>query len=731
MLKHIDSPTFWTPERRLTWTLSALIVCLMAAYGAGLILKQQTEMKEQAEMHGLAIARGLASIGSTAVENNLFIVQQALSRGWRDLDVRRVLILDQDHMVVASNDIRLIGKVRSTEALRRAEESGVENVQVERDARGDEILVIFEPLYASSKESASSSFSDAGSPAPTLNIVGWIRVDLSLERTRAEALRTLLLQMAVTALLLLVAGYLVRQVIRQLSHALRSSEHRLRTIVDTEPACVLLMTSGARVTEINASGLALFEASEPGAVIGQSLSSFIVLGDWDAFKAFCQTVCAGENGTCEFEIVGLKGTRLNLEMHAVRFAQQADAPPLVLGITVDVTARKRAELTLQHTESQLRHAQKMEAVGQLAGGIAHDFNNLLTVISGYSQMLLDRIEPGHSLRQEIEMIKEAGDRAAALTNQLLAFSRKQVLQPKVLNMNAIVENMEKMLRPLIGEHIHLVVTLRHGLGTVHADPSQIEQVIVNLVVNARDAMPHGGKLTIETGDVDGSAIPPGAAGKVEPGSYVMLAVEDTGVGMDAMLQARIFEPFFTTKPFGKGTGLGLSTAYGIVKQSGGLIMIESEVGRGSVFKVFLPCIENDAQGIASDEKPRYAPSGSETVLLIEDEEAVRRFARSVLEISGYTVCEASNGMDGLSVAKRVRGPIHLLVTDVVMPGMSGREVAERLAPIHPETRVLYMSGYTDDAIVHHGVLDKDIAFVQKPFTPECLAQRVREVLNAS
>ena len=711
---------FWTPERRLTWTLSALIVCLMAAYGAGLILKQQAELKEQATRHGLALARGLASIGATAVEENLFIVQQALSRDWQDPDIRRVLIFDRDHMVVASDDIHLIGQTRATEALRRAEEAGTESVQLERDAEGQELLVVFEPLYASSPPGgAVSSPSTAAS-----NIMGWIRVEISLERTRTEALRTLLLQLLVTALLLLVAGYLVRHVIRQLSHALRASEHRLRTIVDAEPACVLLITADAHVIEMNVAGFSMFEASGPDDVIGQSLSSFIVLRDWDAFKAFSQRVCDGAKGTLEFEIVTLKGTQRHLEMHAVRFVQKADAAPLVLGITVDVTERKRAEHTLQYTENQLRQAQKMEAVGQLAGGIAHDFNNLLTVISGYSQLLLDRMEGGHSLRQEVEMIKEAGDRAAGLTNQLLAFSRKQVLQPKVLDLNAIVRNMEKMLRPLIGEHITLVVRLRDRLGRVHADPNQIEQVIVNLAVNARDAMPQGGTLTIETDHADG-------AGKSEPDPSVVLAVTDTGVGMDAALQARIFEPFFTTKPFGKGTGLGLSTAYGIVKQSGGSIMVDSEVGRGSVFKVLLPCIDDLAPINALEDKPSYAPSGSETVLLIEDEEAVRKFARAVLELSGYTVCEAQNGLEGLAVAKNVRGPIHLLVTDVVMPGLSGREVAERLAPIHPETRVLYMSGYTDDALGHHGVLDKDIAFVQKPFTPEGLARTVREVLNAS
>jgi signal transduction histidine kinase/CheY-like chemotaxis protein len=380
-------------------------------------------------------------------------------------------------------------------------------------------------------------------------------------------------------------------------------------------------------------------------------------------------------------------------------------------------------------EEQLRQSQKMEAVGQLAGGIAHDFNNLLTAITGYSELTLRRLQAEDPLYRNIVEIKKAGERAASLTRQLLAFSRKQVLQPKVLALNSIISDVEKMLSRLIGEDIELRTVLEPQIGNIKADPGQIEQVLLNLAVNARDAMPHGGKLTIETGNV---YLDEGYADQhlaVNPGHYVMLSVSDTGTGMDEKTQARIFEPFFTTKEAGKGTGLGLSTVYGIVKQSGGNIWVYSEVGQGTSFKVYLPRVDEGAQDYKRSAEPEDALQGTEMILLAEDEEMVRKLAREVLEMYGYKVLEAANGGAALLICERHEEPIDLLITDVIMPEMGGRELATRLSQIRPEMKVLYMSGYTDDAIVHRGVLDEDANFIQKPFSPQTLASKVREVLG--
>ena len=396
----------------------------------------------------------------------------------------------------------------------------------------------------------------------------------------------------------------------------------------------------------------------------------------------------------------------------------------------DITERKHAEDALQATEEQLRQSQKMEAVGKLAGGVAHDFNNLLTAISGHSELSLRRLGADDPLRRNVEVIKSASDRAATLTRQLLAFSRKQVLQPKVLDLNDVVIETNKLLRRLIGEDIDLLTVLEPSLGQIKADPGQIGQVLMNLSVNARDAMPRCGKLTIETSNIYIDEDYARRHVSVSPGWYVMLAVSDTGCGMDEATRKRIFEPFFTTKEVGKGTGLGLSTVYGIVKQSGGSIWVYSEVGRGTTFKIYLPRTDQIVEHPEVDGGHDEAPAGTETVLLVEDEEIVRDMTHEILRMSGYHVLESSRGSEALSVCEQHKGPIHLMLTDVVMPQMSGRELAERLMPLRPEMRVLYMSGYTDDAIVHHGVLDEGMAFIEKPFTPNALARKVRESLDA-
>jgi PAS domain S-box-containing protein len=401
----------------------------------------------------------------------------------------------------------------------------------------------------------------------------------------------------------------------------------------------------------------------------------------------------------------------------------------MLGVATDITARKQAEEALNDSEEQLRQAQKMEAVGKLAGGVAHDFNNLLTVINGHTALSLRQLNDSDPLHRKLTAIKEAGERAASLTRQLLAFSRKQILQPKVLDLNEVVFETNKILRPLIGEDIDLLIGLTPELGKVKADPNQVEQVLINLAVNARDAMPLGGKLTIETDNVHIDEEYAAHHFSITPGQYVLLAVSDTGCGMDEATRSHIFEPFFTTKEMGKGTGLGLSTVYGVVKQSGGHLWVYSEIGRGTTFKIYLPRVDSPSEELKRTPEETKLQTGNETVLLVEDEAIVRDMTREILQESGYQVLEAKHGQEALLIADQYPGVIHLMLSDVVMPGMSGRELAEQLASLRQDMRVLYMSGYTDDAIVHHGVLDDGMAFIEKPFTPSSLARKVRDTLN--
>jgi len=392
------------------------------------------------------------------------------------------------------------------------------------------------------------------------------------------------------------------------------------------------------------------------------------------------------------------------------------------GTVEDITERNRLE-------QQLLQSQKMEAIGRLAGGVAHDFNNLLTAIMGYSELLLSGVGSEEARRRNTEQIKKAAERAAALTNQLLAFSRRQVLTMKVLDLNDVVVVLEPMLRRLIGEEITLVAILDRALKHTKADMGQIEQVIMNLVVNARDAMPRGGTLTIETANVELDQAYVDRHGLVPPGAYVKLTVSDTGCGMGAETQSHIFEPFFTTKDPGKGTGLGLSTVYGVIKQSGGYIWVYSEPGQGTTFKIYLPRADEAITTIERSVMSVESPRGTETILLVEDDEAVRAVAEEALRLSGYTVLTARHSDEAFRLHGGCKGPIHLLITDVVMHGMGGLELAGRLVPARPAMKVLYMSGYTDDAVVRHGVLTEQMAFLQKPFTPDALARKVRDVLG--
>src|SRR3989440_6142438 len=388
----------------------------------------------------------------------------------------------------------------------------------------------------------------------------------------------------------------------------------------------------------------------------------------------------------------------------------------------DVTDQRRLQ-------QQVLQSQKMDAVGRLAAGIAHDFNNLLTVITSYSDLVLEGLPPGDAKRDDMEQVQKAADGAAALTRQLLAFSRQQVVEPRVVSLNTVVEDLQKILRRVIGEDIELTITLAPDLESVRADVGQLEQVLMNLVVNARDAMPTGGRLTVETANVEHD---PEYARDREAAAvrrFAMLAVTDTGCGMDEATRARIFEPFFTTKEVGRGTGLGLATVYGIVKQAGGFIWVYSGAGQGTRVKIYLPAGGATAERTTAA-APTPAPRGTGTVLLVEDAAAVRAVTKQMLERQGYTVLEAPDGEAGLRLAQRHRGVIHLLLTDVVMPRVGGRELAEQMARLRPDVKVLYASGYTDDSVVRHGILESGTAYLQKPFSPESLARKVRDVLDA-
>jgi two-component system cell cycle sensor histidine kinase/response regulator CckA len=430
--------------------------------------------------------------------------------------------------------------------------------------------------------------------------------------------------------------------------------------------------------------------------------------------------------TWEGVIVAKGGRRIPVDVNSSMF--DLDGSAVMISVVRDITARKDAESAKTKLEEQLRQAQKLESVGRLAGGVAHDFNNLLTVINGYSDFLVSGLNDTDPLRQYAEQIKEAGERAAILTRQLLAFSRKQVIQPRAVDLNRKVRVSAPMLERLIGEDIELETHLDGSLGAVMADPEQIQQVIMNLVVNARDAMPDGGKIAIETMNVElnaerSAAIHPDAI----PGQYVLMTVTDTGKGMDKATRQHIFEPFFTTKELGKGTGLGLATVYGIIRQSGGWIDVWSALGAGASFKIYLPRID-EIPLVESKEGGAKSESGTGVILLVEDQKAVRSFTKAALMQYGYHVIEASSGSEAIDVAKQYSGEIRLLLTDVVLAGMNGKDLSERLKELRPSLKVLFVSGYTADAITHRGVLNRGVAFLPKPFSPDELAAKVRDVL---
>ncbi|HYK82683.1 MAG TPA: PAS domain S-box protein [Gemmatimonadales bacterium] len=509
---------------------------------------------------------------------------------------------------------------------------------------------------------------------------------------------------------------------RQAEEALRDSEIRYRTLVDGVRDVIFALTPDGTITSLNPA----FEAITGWPReewLGKTFEQLVHPEDLPLALELLGRVMRGEPRPASQFRLGTRGGEYRVAEVAATAQRRDEALVGIFGIGRDVTERVQLE-------QQLRQAQKMEAVGRLAGGVAHDFNNILTAITGYADLLAEDLPAGDPRRQDAEEIRKSAERAAALTRQLLAFSRQQVLQPRVLDLNALVSELEKLLHRLLGEDVALATELEPMVGHIKADPGQLEQVLMNLAVNSRDAMPRGGRLTIETRNVDLDEAYARDHYPVQPGKYVLLAVSDTGTGMTAEVQAHLFEPFFTTKEKGKGTGLGLATVYGIVKQSGGFIWVYSEVGHGTTFKIYLPRVDEPA-GVAAGGTAAPPPvvGGTETVLLAEDEAPVRAVARQVLERHGYQVLEAASAEAALDIANRYSGPIHLLLTDVIMPGLNGRELALRLATLRPEARVIYMSGYTDDAITRHGVLEAGQAYVQKPFTPDLIARKVREVLD--
>ena len=507
----------------------------------------------------------------------------------------------------------------------------------------------------------------------------------------------------------------------EVRHAM-AERARLVAAIEQAPALVMLTDPDDRIVYVNAA----FEhitGNSRTQVLGLDAGSLDILsGDDPAYREASEALSAGD--TWSGVLTGRRMDGSPIEEEAVVSAtidERGDVTGYVM-VARDVT-RERA------LEAQLLQSQKMEAVGQLAGGIAHDFNNITNVISGFGQLVANDLAPDDPHRADLEQVLNAANRATELTRQLLAFSRRQILRPRVLDPAEVVEGIVPMLRRLLGEHIALVTHTQPDLGHVKADPSQLEQVILNLAVNARDAMPEGGKLTIETANVELDAEYAAAHAEVTPGPYVLLSVSDTGVGMDPETEAHAFEPFFTTKQPGKGTGMGLATVYGIVKQSSGSIYLYSEPERGTAFKIYLPRVGEELTAGAEAVTVRPATTGSETILLVEDNAAVRAFARRALEAQGYTVLEAASGTEALPLAGSQRGSLDLLVTDVVMPGMQGHQLAEQLWADRPDMRVLYISGFTENSVFSHGIPGREGAFLPKPFTAEALGRAVRDAIE--
>jgi hypothetical protein len=514
--------------------------------------------------------------------------------------------------------------------------------------------------------------------------------------------------------------------------ALHKALYRLQLQIRFMPLACIVWDPEYRIREWNPAAECIFGWSEAEACDKDIRELIVPPEEHELRFVQMEKILAEGDGSRTISVNTTKsGKRITCEWFRTHLKDEAGNLAGVLSMANDITEEKKAEEALAQSLEQLRQSQKIEAVGRLAGGVAHDFNNLLTVITGYCELMMIKIGEGNPLLQDLQEVSKSADRAAGLTRQLLAFSRRQILQPKVLEIDTLVPEMDKMLRRLIGEDIDLVTILGADAGKVKFDPGQIEQVIANLVINSRDAMPDGGAITIETANVELDQAFVRKHGGAWPGPHVMLAVSDTGCGMSPEILSKAFDPFFTTKEKGKGTGLGLSTVFGIVNQSGGCIYVYSEPGRGTTMKIYLPRVTGETS--PKDEKRDAGFEdrlhGSETILIVEDEETLRKLASSILEGYGYTVLTAGDGEEALQLLSDRQGIPHLVLTDVVMPKMGGRGLSDRIKSIHPGTRVLFMSGYTDNAIVHQGVLNPGVSYLQKPFTPKALARKVREVLD--
>ena len=520
--------------------------------------------------------------------------------------------------------------------------------------------------------------------------------------------------------------------LKQSQQLLVEEKERAQLYLDVAAVMLLALDGEGRVSMINRRGCEIMGIDNPHEIVGSTWIDFIPDEQRDDVREIYRHLLAGHTDnheTVEGSVLTFTGDTKQILWHnAVIYDGQGNISG-TLSSGEDVTEQRLTEQALAESESLLQQAQRMEAVGRLAGGIAHDFNNLLMIINNRAEIITRQLHKDDPLYQKTSQILDAGERAAKLTSQLLAFSRRQIMDPAVVSLNEVVTSLEVLLRRLIGEDIELRCVCGDDLGLIKADPSQLEQVLMNLAVNARDAMPNGGCLTIETANVDLDAPYTSTPPEATPGPHVMLAVTDNGIGMDQPTRLRIFEPFFTTKESGRGTGLGLAMVYGIVHQSGGTIRVDSEPDRGTTFRIYLPRVEGvrSQRGAASDEMDL---GGSETVLVVEDEDAVRELIAELLSDAGYTVIQAANGGEALLKCEERSGEIDIVLTDVVMPRMSGKVLVDRLTELYPSLKVLYMSGYTENAIVHHGILDDSIAFLSKPFTAGDLTRSIRQALDA-
>ena len=558
-----------------------------------------------------------------------------------------------------------------------------------------------------------------GGPLPVVVLVSQKEEELGKQSVTEGAAEYLLKETLNQELLRRTLRYAIE--LERAEKAAQRCKQRFHDLFENSKDILFTLDLDGNITSLNKSGEEVMGLSRSEA-LQNNIKSLVAPEHHGVCREMMQRIL-NEEALPHFEIQMIRkdGQRVVLEASA-RPIQSSGKKEGVQGIARDVTERR-------HLENVARQSQKMEAIGRLSGGLAHDFNNLLCVIIGHTEVLSERLDPSDSAVNNVTQIKKAADSAAALTRQLLAFSRKQVFHPQYLDLNAIVVDTEKLLGRLIGEHIELFTSLDPTLGQVFADPVQIEQVLMNLVLNARDAMPQGGKLTIETSNINLEEKHESKRSFVPAGKYVLFAVTDTGCGMDEETQNRIFEPFYTTKELGKGTGLGLATVYGIVKQSGGFIWVYSECGRGTTFKVYLPRADRIPTPPRPSKQLMSVQNGTETVLLVEDAEPLRVLIKEILMNCGYKVLDAENGNEAIQIARNLRKPIHLLLTDVIMPGMGGEQLAAQLSRFLPDMKVLYMSGYPNDGIVRSGILANGVALLEKPFTREILARSVRQVLD--